>query len=63
MIKKGFVLFFAFLFIIHAGVAGAEPSFDTQLRQWNTQLTAIDRGIGKSEDAPTPEQTKVWRET
>ncbi len=63
MIKKGFVLFFAFLFIIHAGVVGAEPSFDTQLRQWNTQLTAIDRGIAKNEDAITPEQTKTWRET
>ncbi len=63
MIKKGFVLFFAFLFIIHAGVVGAEPSFDSQVRQWNNQLTAIDRGIAKNEDAITPEQTKTWRET
>ena len=63
MIKKGFVLFFAFLFIIHAGVAGAEPSFDSQVRQWNNQLTAMDRAIAKNEDAITPEQTKTWRET
>ena len=63
MIKKGFVLFFAFLFIIHAGVAGAEPSFDSQARQWNNQLTAMDRAIAKNEDAITPEQTKTWRET
>jgi small-conductance mechanosensitive channel len=63
MIKRGLVLFLGFLFIIHAGVAGAEPSFDTQVRQWNNQLAAMDRAIAKNEDAITPEQTKTWRET
>jgi small-conductance mechanosensitive channel len=63
MIKRGLVLFLGFLFIIHAAVAGAEPSFDSQARQWNNQLTAMDRAIAKNEDAITPEQTKTWRET
>jgi small-conductance mechanosensitive channel len=63
MIKRGLVLFLGFLFIIHAAVAGAEPSFDSQARQWNNQLTAMDRAIAKNEDAVTPEQTKTWRET
>ncbi|MFM7621507.1 MAG: hypothetical protein ACKO57_00820 [Alphaproteobacteria bacterium] len=63
--KKQALCFLAFLMVMLplVGMAWAEPSFDTQLRQWNSQLTAIDRGIAKSDDAPTPDQMQDWRDT
>ncbi len=52
------------MIVLHlVAMAWAAPSFDTQLRQWNSQLTAIDRGIAKSDDAPTPDQMQDWRDT
>jgi small-conductance mechanosensitive channel len=53
-------LFFIFGFV---RAAEAEPTFDQQLRQWNTDLASIERQIFKSEDVTTPDQMKTWRAT